>query len=173
MGKFDREKGGRDKEMKKKSIKSNLSKKGKRKSTSDIELWKRRFNEIRMVAMRMPISEIARLNNISRETVYQDIEAYQELMEVWEKQKINREILTYEEVIRLALTDFSKTDNSNGKAALLGKAIEATKEITILKGARKVEGTGEIKLGFALEELQGRYKNANSKKEDTDEGRNK
>lgn len=125
--------------------KSNLDKRGDnlggRKSESEEKLWKRRFEEIRLVAMRMPISEIARQYQISRETVYTDIKKYQEFKQLYEKSGIDTEILTYEEVIRVAMNDVSKTYNANGKAALLGKTIEATKEISILRGSRKVDGS--------------------------------
>jgi DNA-binding CsgD family transcriptional regulator len=114
--------------------------------SEEIQLWQRRFNEARLFARGIPITEIARTNNLTRQTIYNDLIEYQKLMIELEKSGIKQEIIICEEVIREAFSVLAKVSDENafGKAAMMNRILEAVKELGILRGRRNPDGSGNI-----------------------------
>ena len=117
----------------------------RRKTKDNDEVWERRFQVMRMYAARLPIQRIANEFKVSRQTIEHDIFEYQMLMDALEMSGVKEEQAICDEVIRRAFNDY-QTAAPKDKPAFLSRIIDAVKELAILKGHRKVEGTGNLSL---------------------------
>jgi hypothetical protein len=120
------------------------AKKGGRKSSNNGELDERRAEETKLYARGWTISKIAREFDLAWPVVKADIAEYQKELRRREADGIDPEKITLAEIVKIAVSSALDTKNSNGRAGLLGKAIEASREIAILRGVRKVDGSVNI-----------------------------
>lgn len=115
-----------------------------RKSPNDDELLERRKEETKKYGRGWSISEIARDAGLDWRVIKADIAEYQKLLRHLEENGVDKDKISLTEIRDIALKSALSTANAAGRAGLLGKAIEASKEIAILRGIRTVDGSVNV-----------------------------
>jgi len=115
-----------------------------RRSPNDDVLLERRKEETKLYGRGRGISEIARKFGLDWRTVRDDIAEYQKLLRHLEDNGVDKDKISLAEVRDIAIKSALSTANAAGRAGLLGKAIEASKEIAILRGIRGPDGQVNI-----------------------------